>query len=118
MTENLPEEKVCPDCGWTMVLRTRKADGGKFYACQNKECRKFENVDEYKPAKKASGGGYTKKANTAASNKKPDTVAEELKKTYDEVIALFSEEYPESIADPAVLHSMVATVFIEKNKRG
>ena len=100
-----------------MVLRTRKADGGKFYACQNKECRKFENVDEYKPIKKSTGGSYTKKAGTA-SGKKADTVAEELKKTYDEVIALFSEEYPESIADPAVLHSLVATVFIEKNKRG
>lgn len=117
MTENLPEEKVCPNCGGTMVLRTRKADGGKFYACQNKECGKFENVDEYKPTKKSTGGGYAKKA-AAASNKKADTVTEELKKTYDEVIALFSEEYPESIADPAVLHSLVATVFIEKNRRG
>lgn len=114
---DLQETKVCPKCGGEMVLRTRKADGGKFYACQNKECRTFENVDEYKPAKKSSGGGYTKKVSTVSSNKNPDNVVKELKKLYDEVTAEFAEDYPEIIGDAQALQALVATAFIERNKR-
>jgi len=113
---NLQETKVCPKCGGEMVLRTRKADGGKFYACQNKECRTFENVDEYKPAKKAVTS-YTKKASTTSSNKNPNDVVKELKKLYDEITAEFAGDYPEIIGDAQALQALVATAFIERNKR-
>ena len=115
MTE-LEKTKVCPKCGGTMDLRNRKDGSGSFYVCRDKECKTFENVTPYKPtAKKATATtAYAKKV----SGKDPNTVAEEFKKTYDEVIALFSSDYPETVADPVALQALVATVFIEKNKRG
>lgn len=115
MTE-LQETKVCPKCGGEMVLRTRKADGGKFYACKNQECRTYENIDEYKSVKKSSGGGYTKEASTVGK-KNPDNVVKELKKLYDEITAEFAGDYPEIIGDAQALQALVATAFIERNKR-
>ena len=73
-----------------------------------------------KKAANAPGKGKTtKKAETGTTREKlsSDTVVEELKKTYDEVIAEFSKDYAEIIADPSALQALVATVFIEKNKR-
>lgn len=118
MTEqNLPEVKECPKCGGEMVLRTRKADGGKFYACQNQECRTYENVDKYKTAKKSSGGGYTKKSTGVPLSTEDAEIVAEIKKVYDEVIAQFANDYPDSIGDTATLQALASTVYIEKNKR-
>ena len=118
MTEqNLPEVKECPKCGGEMVLRTRKSDGGKFYACQNKECRTFENVDEYKPAKKTTTTSYAKKSTGFSLTTEDVEIVAEIKKVYDEVIAQFANDYPDSIGDPATLQALASTAYIEKNKR-
>lgn len=46
-----------------------------------------------------------------------EAIVTEVKKTYDEVVAQFAEDYPEVIGDPATLQALASTVYIEKNKR-
>lgn len=113
----LPETKECPKCGGEMVLRTRKADGGKFYACQNQDCRTFENVDKYAPAKKTSTGFYTNKEKASSLTTETSDIITEIKKIYDEVVAQFANDYPEIVGNPATLQALSSTVYIEKNKR-
>lgn len=121
-------DKICPECGKPMVVRSGKS-GKQFLACSGfPVCKHCESLDE--PVE-GSTGGYAKSYKKAASKAvtagespyktgvilSPDTVAEELKKTYDEVVAAFVEEYPETVNDPNALQAVIATVFIEKNKR-
>ncbi len=40
-------EKVCPDCGDRLVVRTNKATGSQFLGCANwPECRHTEPIPE------------------------------------------------------------------------
>lgn len=69
------------------------------------------------PGKEKTTKKTTPASTSATSSKSSDAVIEEIKKVYDEVTALFANDYPETVNDPAVLQALVATVFIEKNKR-
>lgn len=73
------------------------------------------------PGKAKDRTAATKKATTTVvtsslTTETSDIVAE-VKKTYDEVIAQFANDYPEVIGDPATLQALASTVYIEKNKR-
>jgi ssDNA-binding Zn-finger/Zn-ribbon topoisomerase 1 len=50
-TGKLPDgkvtEKVCPECGGRLVVRTNKATGSQFLGCANyPECRRAEPIPE------------------------------------------------------------------------
>lgn len=110
----MAEQKTCPECGRPMIEKTGK--NGPFLACSGyPECRHCESI------KSTTTKTTTKKA--AATTTKSDmptdteTIVTEVKKTYDEVVAQFAEDYPEVIGDPATLQALASTVYIEKNKR-
>lgn len=125
MTEEIKqEEMVCPKCG--APLKVRNGKFGQFLGCSNyPECtytdfKTLKGKTESATQTTTSGKTATKTsgyAKTTTVKLDPDTVIEELKKSYDEVVAEFGNDYPESIADPKTLQAIVSTVFIEKNNR-
>lgn len=100
-------KKVCEVCGKEFETHYSFAD--KCPKCYFETAKKKGEVNPkaVAPAKKT----------VASTSLSADTVIEELKRTYDEVVAVFANDYPETIGDPSVLQSLVATVFIEKNRR-
>jgi len=107
-------KKVCVTCG-------KEFDALGDWQEQCLDCYRSNPLP--KKTSTTKSGGTTKKASGGSSYSKstvqldPAKVMEELKKTYDEVVAAFGEDYPESIADPKTLQAIVSTVFIEVNKR-
>ena len=113
MTDQEKIIKVCEECG-----KEFEALGDWQKVCRDCYHKKAETASG--KAKATSKAKPVAAASTIAEKivpLDPDTVLEELKKTYDEVVAEFQSDYPESIGNSAVLHSIVATVFIEKNLR-
>lgn len=120
-------ELKCPECGSPLVLR--KGQYGDFFGCTNYDPNTKTGCQYKISAKKVVGAIPTSQSTpvpaaatpTRKTGKNPDTVLAELRKTYDEVIAEFADVFDmdELIkTHPEVLHSIVATAFIEKNKRG
>lgn len=100
-------KKVCEVCG--KEFETKYSYAKKCPECYFKTAKEEGNVNPKAVAP-------TKKT-VSSTSLSADTVIEELKRTYDEVVAVFANDYPETIGDPSVLQSLVATVFIEKNRR-
>ena len=117
MTEE-QQEMTCPKCGRPMKLKEGKY--GPFWACSGyPECSNIISVKKTSTGQGATSSGTYKTTSKKAvsSGKKAEDVIKEVKKIYDEVVAEFANDYPETVSDPAVLQSLVATVFIERNKR-
>ena len=119
MTDEIKvDEMVCPKCG--SPLKVRNGKFGQFLGCSNyPECT-YTDFNALKGKQTSSTAKATVTKTTAskpAVKLDPDTVVEEFKRTYDEVIAEFAGDYPETVNDPKALQALVATIFIEKNNR-
>ena len=119
MTEE-QQEMTCPKCGRPMKLKEGKY--GPFWACSGyPECSNIISVKKTSTGQgAASGGTYkatTKKSTLSSLTTETSDIVTEIKKTYDEVVAQFANDYPEVVGDPATLQALASTVYIEKNKR-
>lgn len=103
-------KKVCDICG-----KEFDALGDWQHTCRDCYKKQAENAPgrtKYTPKTIASNSTSTLKPNDDFSDK-----ITLLKKCYDEVVAAFAGDYPDSVGNPQVLHSIVATVYIEHNRR-
>lgn len=108
-------KKFCVTCG-------KEFDALGSWQEQCLDCYRNNPLPKKTSTTKYTGGTTNKTSGGSSYSKStvqldPTKVMEELKKTYDEVVATFGEDYPESIADPKTLQAIVSTVFIEVNNR-
>ena len=105
------DKKVCDVCGKEFEP---KYEWQK--TCWDCYKKKAANAPGKEKTTKKTTSTSTSTTTSSLSTETSDIVAE-VKKTYDEVIAQFANDYPEVIGDPATLQALASTVYIEKNKR-
>lgn len=104
-------KQICEQCGkefealgdWQKVCRD----------CYHKKAETAPGKTKYQK-KTGTGEGETNKGKVALS---PDTVLQELRQTFDEVMAEFQPEVEAGQLTMEDIRALLATVFIEKNNR-
>lgn len=103
-------KQICEQCGkefealgdWQKVCRD----------CYHKKAETASGKTKYQK-KTGTGEGETKSKETLS----PDTVLQELRQTFDEVMAEFQPEIEAGQLTMEDVRALLATVFIEKNNR-